>query len=161
MSAELAGSAHKIVHTNRQPNCVRQLGSKGAIHIKLVLHNSPGSFATLATISGAVIVRDKFLTALPDLKAKSNEVPLAAVDTPGLDFGFIENIASVDIAHAWSAGCGMQVGPNWRVFVWARETGFCGAETAASKRPVTFNRSSAETKPETETDVAGDSCMPG
>jgi hypothetical protein len=28
-----------------------------------------------------------------------------------------------------------------------RETGFCGAETAASKRPVTFNRSSAETKP--------------
>src|SRR5580693_2600688 len=27
-----------------------------------------------------------------------------------------------------------------------RETGFCGAETAASKRPVTFNRSSAETK---------------
>jgi hypothetical protein len=53
----------------------------------------------------------------------------------------------------------MQVGPNWRVFVWARETGFCGAETAASKRPVTFNRSSAETKPETETDVAGDSCQ--
>jgi hypothetical protein len=28
-----------------------------------------------------------------------------------------------------------------------RETGFCGAETAASKRPVTFNRLSAETKP--------------
>jgi hypothetical protein len=28
-----------------------------------------------------------------------------------------------------------------------RETGFCGAETAASKRPVTFNRSLAETKP--------------
>jgi hypothetical protein len=27
-----------------------------------------------------------------------------------------------------------------------RETGFCGAETAASKRPVTFNRSSAVTK---------------
>jgi hypothetical protein len=27
-----------------------------------------------------------------------------------------------------------------------RETGFCGAETAALKRPVIFNRSSAETK---------------
>jgi hypothetical protein len=27
-----------------------------------------------------------------------------------------------------------------------RETGFCAAETAASKKPVTFNRSSAETK---------------
>ena len=28
----------------------------------------------------------------------------------------------------------------------SRETGFCWAETAASKRPVTFNRSSTETK---------------
>jgi hypothetical protein len=33
------------------------------------------------------------------------------------------------------------------VGLYFRETGFCGSETAASKRPVTFNRSLAETKP--------------
>jgi hypothetical protein len=39
-----------------------------------------------------------------------------------------------------------------------RETGLCGAETAASKRPVTFNLSSAETKPRKKTHQFGAIC---
>ena len=39
-----------------------------------------------------------------------------------------------------------------------REKGLCGAETAASKRPVTFNLSSAETKPRKKTHQFGAIC---
>ena len=48
MSAALVGSAHKIVHTNRQPNYVRRLGSKGAI-VKLI----SGSFAAMVAMRRA------------------------------------------------------------------------------------------------------------
>jgi hypothetical protein len=55
-------------------------------------------------IGRRIVVNQEPLVLLPGLEPKSNVISFAAVDVPGLEFGFEQDVASVEIGEAHAPG---------------------------------------------------------